>query len=470
MTAGAVLPTDPGAIGLPAPAKPNIVLILTDDLSMNLLPYLPQVQDMQQHGTTFSNYFVTDSLCCPSRASLLTGKYPHNTKVYKNHPPDGGYAVFHRRNEEADTFATDLTAAGYRTALMGKYLNGYQPGTVADPGPVPPGWSEWAVGGNAYSEYNYRLNENGKVRRYGASARDYLTDVLARRGAAFIDHSVALKRPFLLELAAFAPHAPFTPAPRDSRKFPGLKAPRSAAFNVVTTNAPAWLSGRKPLTSKSIATMDAAFRERAQAVQAIGSMITRIQAELVAQGVADDTYLVFTSDNGLHQGEHRLETGKMTAFDTDIHVPLVVTGPGVLSGRTVTELAENIDLRPTFAVLAGATISPAIDGRDLSGLLRGTAQPDGRDAVLIEHHGPVTDPGDPDRQPSRSGNPPTYAALRGPDWLYVEYSTGEREYYDLATDPDELTNAVAALSPSRLEQLHAQTVRQQGCAGIVACR
>ncbi len=449
--------------------KPNIVFILMDDASMNLLQFMPRVQQMQQSGTTFSNYFVTDSLCCPSRTSILTGQYPHNTGIYSNHAPDGGYKLFHRLDGEAQTFATDLKAAGYRTALMGKYLNEYMPNKGKKPGPVPPGWSEWAVGGNAYSEFNYKLNENGKVRSYGDSPKDYMTDVLAKRGTAFIGRAVKSKKPFMLEIAPYAPHSPYTPAPRDAKKFPGLTAPRGPAFNAVTQNAPGWLAAKKPLSTKEIATLDRKFRLRAQSVVAIDAMIARIKAELVTQGVADNTYLIISADNGFHLGEHRLGAGKQTAFDTDIRVPLVVTGPGVPAGRTVNELTENIDLRPTFAALGGVPASPMIDGRDLSKLLHGGTAAEPRDTILVEHRGEAMTSKDPDVQPASSGNPPTYAAIRGPDWLYVEYITGEREYYDTVADPDQLNNVVATVPPGRLMQLHNTLARMQACSGAAEC-
>jgi N-acetylglucosamine-6-sulfatase len=451
------------------PGKPNIVFILADDESLNLLKYMPRVQEMQRAGTTFSNYFVTDSLCCPSRSSIFTGRYPHNTGIYTNHLPDGGYNLFHSLNGEASTFATDLRSAGYRTALMGKYLNEYLPKSAGKIGLIPPGWSEWAVGGNSYSEFNYQLNVNGKVRSHGDSPKDYLTDVIAKRGAAFIDRAVDAKQPFMLELAPYAPHSPYTPAPRDRKKYATLKAPRTKAFNAVTTNAPTWLAAKKPLSAAAKKELDVKFRKRARSVRAIDAMIARIQATLVAKGVADNTYLIFSSDNGFHLGEHRLRAGKQTAFDTDIRVPLVVTGPGVPAGRQVAELAENIDLRPTFASLAGADLSPVIDGRDLSGLMRGGTAADPRDAVLIEHRGEVMIAADPDVQSKASGNPPTYAALRGPDWLYVEYITGEREYYDTVADPAQLNNVVSTVPTYRLQQLHATLAQMQGCTGTAEC-
>ena len=138
---------------------PNIVFILTDDLAMNLLQYMPHVLQMQKDGVTFANYFVTDSLCCPSRSSIFTGRYPHSTGIFKNQGEDGGYIAFVNRNLERTTFATTLSTAGYRTAMMGKYLNGYLPERHAPAA----GWTSWDVAGNGYGEFHYNLNEDGKV-------------------------------------------------------------------------------------------------------------------------------------------------------------------------------------------------------------------------------------------------------------------------------------------------------------------
>jgi arylsulfatase A-like enzyme len=449
--------------------KPNIVFVLTDDLAWNLVRYMPHVLRMQREGETFDNYFVSDSLCCPSRASILTGRLPHDTRVYDNSPPEGGYSVFHQRGEERETFALALQRVGYRTALMGKYLNGYKPaahvrGNRAN---VPPGWSEWDVAGNGYPEYGYRMNSDGHSRDYGYRAEDYLTDVLARKALAFVRRSRS--RPFLLELATFAPHAPYTPAPRDAGSLPGVRAMRSPAFNVVGRREPAWLAHFAPLDSQQIDSIDWKFRRRAQAVQAVDRMIGALEAELRADGVARDTYIVFSSDNGLHMGEHRLRPGKLTAFDTDIKVPLIVTGPGVPAGRTVGELSENIDLCPSFEQLGGAPVPASVDGHSLLPLLRGRRPLGWRRAVLIEHHGRVYHPGDPDLPLHGSGNPPSYEAIRTHGSLYVEYATGEREYYDLRRDPFELDNIVAALAPQRLRRLHRTLIAIERCHGARAC-
>jgi N-acetylglucosamine-6-sulfatase len=464
------------AVSSPAPGRtgagrPNIVLVLTDDLSSNLVRFMPHVLAMQREGENFSNYFVTDSLCCPSRASILSGRFPHDTRVFDNSPPEGGYSVFHDRGEESSTFAAALQHVGYRTALMGKYLNGYKPAATAGgrSANVPPGWSEWDVAGNGYPEYGYHMNSNGHVQRYGYQAKDYLTNVLARKGLSFIDRAAAARRPFLLELATFAPHAPYTPAPRDSSDFPALHAPRSPAFNVVGSNEPAWLRGFARLGPTQTATIDAKFRKRAQAVQAVDRMIGEIEAELAAKGLTRNTYIVFSSDNGLHMGEHRLLPGKLTAFDTDIKVPLVVTGPGVPAGRTVSRMAENIDLCPSFEQLGGAPIPSNVDGHSLVALLHGKPVSGWRKEILVEHHGRVVDRGDPDLPIQGSGNPPSYEAIRSKRSLYVEYDTGEREYYDLKRDPFELDNVVAQLSPAHLLRLHRTLTRIERCHDGRSC-
>ena len=452
-------------------SRPNIVFVLTDDLATNLVPYMPHVLQMERQGETFSDYFVTDSLCCPSRASILTGRFPHDTRVFDNSPPEGGFSVFHRRGEEAHTFAVALQRAGYRTALMGKYLNGYLP-DAREGGRrpyVPAGWNEWDVAGDGYPEFGYRMNSDGHVQQYGYGPREYLTDVLARKGLSFIDSSAARRRPFMLEIATFAPHAPYTPAPRDASAFPGVRAPRTPAFNATGNDEPAWLSAFVPLGPAQVASIDAKFRKRVQAVQAVDRMIAQIESRLAADGVARDTYIVFSSDNGLHMGEHRLEPGKLTAFDTDIKVPLIVTGPGVPAGRTLDEMTENVDLCPSFEELAGAPVPSSVDGHGLAALWRGRQTGAWRKEILVEHHGRVSDPGDPDLPQRGAGNPPSYEALRSRSSLYVEYATGEREYYDLRRDPFELDNLAATLSLAHARRLHRTLLRIERCHGQSSC-
>ncbi len=448
--------------------RPNIVFVLTDDLSMDLVRFMPEVQALALRGTTFDNYFVTDSLCCPSRTSIFTGEFPHDTGVFTNGGADGGVEAFYSHGNEQTSFNIALQQAGYRTALMGKYLNGYLQARSPVPGTyVPPGWNEWDVAGWGYPEYDYPMNINGTVHRFGHSPDDYLTNVITRRGVDFINTSARAHKPFFLELAPFTPHSPFVPAPRDARKFPGLTAPRPDNFDALPTDAPSWLAGRPPLSAAKIARINRAFRLRAQDVQSIDRMMGEVEAAVQAHGLTRDTYIVFSSDNGLHTGEYRLMPGKLTAFDTDIHVPLVVAGPGIPADASVPQVAENIDLASTFASIAGTQVSS--DGHSLLALLHGKDVPDWRNAALIEHHGPAVGPGNPDAQNLPSGNPSSYEAMRTPQFLYVEYDNGEREYYALDSDPYELHNLARTLSPDRLSQLHSELTALESCHDADAC-
>ncbi len=456
--------------GSTASTRPNIVFVLTDDLSSNLVGYMPQVQALQRRGLTFDNYFVSDSLCCPSRSSIFTGNYPHDTGVYTNTGAVGGIRAFYAHHDERRTFNLALQRAGYRTAMMGKYLNGYLEGHGRSPIPpseIPPGWNQWDVAGWGYNEFDYPMDENGTVHYYGHRPQDYLTGVLARKGERFIDSSAASGQPFFLELATFAPHTPYVPAPRDAHDFPGLTAPEPPSFDQMPTAAPDWLADHPPLHQHQIHRINRVFRRRVQDVQSVDRMIAGIETTLAADHELNNTYIVFSSDNGLHTGEYRLMPGKLTAFDTDIHVPLVVAGPGVPAGQSTNAMAENIDLAKTFAAIGGTRFE--CDGHSLMPLLDGATPPDWRNAILVEHHGPAIDRRDPDAQDHASGNPPSYEAIRSKQFLYVEYADGEREYYDLRTDPYELHNLAAELTPAQISVLHAELLALQNCHDGQSC-
>lgn len=455
-----------------AAQRPNFVFVLADDLSMDLVQYMPRVQAMMDEGASFDRYVVTNSLCCPSRATILTGRYSHSTGIYRNQPPDGGFEVF-RTAEEQSTFATTLQASGYRTAMMGKYLNGYRPAERY----VPPGWTEWVVAGEAYESYDYNLLVKGlgplppQVVRHGSRAKDYLTDVISRRGRAFIRHSVRAGQPFLLKLAPYMPHAPFTPAPRDRFRFPSVRAPRGPLFDAPQlANPPDWLPD-SPLTAGEIAEIDRDYRKRVQSVQAIDRMVGSMRAQLEAMGAADNTYFVFSSDNGFHMGERRLTAGKQGAWDHDIRVPLVVVGPGVPSGAVIYRLAANVDLRPTFEELAGVPISRYEEGRSLAPLLLQRPVLSWRDRTVIEHHGPPHDRRDPDAQDRLAGRPPSYSALRFDAALYVEYDNPKRppEYYEHGADPYERRNLWPDLGAERQDRLAEELHRMKTCGGA-GCR
>ena len=412
-----------------------------------------------------------DSLCCPSRATIFTGKYPHNTGVFTNGGRDGGFFAFHNNGLEEETFATRLRSAGYKTALMGKYLNGYTPSLSVDGQElyVPPGWDELDVGGKGYAGFDYALNENGRYtlrhRRRGLPHR--------RRGG----QGSRLGQPrhdgqetVLPGDAPFAPHAPYTPAPRHETWFLDLKAPRTPAFNEVNmSDKPSWLKKRKVLRRLQVSTIDDDFRMRAQAVQAIDEMIGNLRDTLAARGQLSNTYILFTSDNGLHMGEHRLAAGKQTAFETDIHVPMVVTGPGVPHGWRLPQITSPIDLYPTFAELAGAKVPKSVDGRSLKPLLDGMKPTGWRQAVIVEHHGPDVTRSDPDFPGPFGGNPPSYTALRTGTGTYVEYTNGDREYYNLRKDPYELSNTAKSLPSLTRGRLHTQLTAISKCSGLASC-
>jgi N-acetylglucosamine-6-sulfatase len=406
----------PSAAAPAAPKQPNIVFVLTDDLEPSLLKYMPTVRSMQKSGASFSDYTVSDSLCCPSRTSIFTGQYPHSSGVFTNSGADGGYGAFQSHGLADQTYAVALQKAGYRTGFMGKYLNGYDPkaGDGTPGSNVPKGWNEWDVAGNGYPEFGYTLNENGREVAYGKRPQAYLTDVVSTKGQNFILNASAAGTPFALEIATFAPHSPYTPAPRDATKYKGLKAPRSKAFNEASmADKPAWIKDRTKLTKAQVTKLDTVYRKRAQSVRSVDLMLARLRSTLRATGQLDNTYVVFSSDNGYHLGEHRLPAGKQTAYKTDVVVPLVVTGPGV-EHATIGRPAQNIDLAPTFVAAAGAPALAKADGRSLLPLLKGERPRNWRAYGLVEHHGPNLDPSDPDYAGKNGANPPSYAAITNP--------------------------------------------------------
>lgn len=448
----------------PVVTQRNIVLVLVDDFSMNLLPYMPGVQQLAKDGTSMSNYVITGSQCCPSDSSMLTGRFPHDI-LFGNHSKGGGFRAFSGHGNQQQTFAVTLHKLDYNTAMMGRYLDGYSP-TITVRGKtnyVPPGWSEWDVTGSGGNNgFGYTLNVNGRTQTFGSTSSSYLTDVLTSKATAFVTTSAAAHKKFFLEVATFAPHPPYVPAPQDKGKFADVRQPRSPAYDAVPTDAPLWLTTRAPLTREEQTGIDADFRSRVRDVQSVDRMLTTLRATLVKAGVANNTVVVFTSDNGYHMGEYRLLPGTATAFDTDVNVPLIVAGPGVQANRTVANVVENVDLAPTFERLAGVEPKPTADGRSLVALLAGAPTPDWRTASLIEHGGPGL------RGPD-AGDAPSYLALRTSDYTYVQYADGEREFYNRATDPYELHNIINTLPPVQQTKLRNALSALENCHGAASC-
>lgn len=217
--------------------------------------------------------------------------------------------------------------------------------------------------------------------------------------------------------------------------------------------------------------MDRTYRARVRAVQAVDRMIGQLRSTLRQRGLSDNTYFVFSSDNGYHIGQHQLRAGKQTAFDTDIRVPLVVAGPGVPAGRRVEAMTSSIDLCPTFEAIGGLRPGPGVDGVSMLGLWHGDRPRRWQQAVLIEHHNSDgRRSSDPDYQANRHGDPPSYEAVRTTRALYVEYTDGEREYYDLRRDPSELNNLAWKLPKARLAAIQRRLHALESCHNATACR
>ena len=484
----------PASAAAVRPAKPNIVFILTDDLSWNLINrrFAPHILALERRGETFSHYFVADSLCCPSRSTIFTGLFPHDTKVVANVGKNGGFKKFQAERLYTRTFAVAVRRRGYRTAMLGKYLNGYgKPTMTPTTAPLPRGWSDWHVASNGYQEFNYFQNDNGRFDFYGGPTgrcgltgrpNHYGVDVLNADARAFINRR--RNAPFVLEVATFAPHSPYIPAPRNACDFPGLTQPRDPSFNAASIGAPAWLAKRQQtaLSTSEITGTDKAYRMRAQSVEAVDKLLADIEATLARDHLAEDTYIVFSSDNGYHLGQHRLSHGKQTVFDTDIRVPLIIAGPGVPHGRLVTQVTQNTDLYPTFVQLAGGQSRKPIDGHSLVPLLHPRRTVTAwRTVALVEHvHTNRKNLGDPDSEDGAS--PTTYEAIRivSPhlrgfpgrvNAVYVEYSdpAHELEYYNLDRDPFELENVASSLPGVQQRKLHQILARLKNCHNTSVC-
>ena len=416
-----------------AAAPPNIVLILSDDQRWDTLWGMPTVEEaLASNGVTFANSFVVNPLCCPSRASLLTGRYSHSTGVYLNRAPHGGFASF----KDRQTVATVLHAAGYQTALVGKYLNDYG-ARPEDSGYVPPGWDQWAVflGGPRY--FDYRLAENGNVVRFGHRASDYSTTVLARKAVEFVRNAHG---PFFLLFAPYAPHEPATPPPGYEDAFAHFSWWRPPSFNEHDlSDKPAYIRRLGPLTKRQVERAVNFRREQLEAALAVDDAVRSLLKALEQRGLLDTTFIAYTSDNGVAWGEHPLIAArKLVPYEEPIRVPLVIRYDPLVHEQPSQDghLVLNIDLAPTLAAVAGTRI-PGGEGRSLLPLLRSHRPVPWRSDFLIEHIA-----GPPQR------DVPTYCAVRTERYKYVLYQTGEQELYDLLRDPHELDNIATHPSAS----------------------
>jgi N-acetylglucosamine-6-sulfatase len=424
-----------------SPIKPNFVFILTDDMRKDDLKYMPKTRALlETQGMQFDNAFVSNPLCCPSRATIMRGQYAHNTGVWHNtEGPDGGWQGYKNHGDEQDNIATRLHGAGYRTGLFGKYFNDYD-GTT-----VPPGWDDWFGVPSGSGVFDYYVNDNGTQKFFDHSESDYETDVLSRQTQSFIDDSVGVGKPFFAYVALKPPHEPATPAPRHQHAFDGEKAPRLPSFNEgdVSDKPPAIRS--LPLLSQSdIAQIDALHEKRVESLQSVDELVEAVINKLQNAGALDNTYVVFTSDNGFHHGEHRIQLGKAQPYEESIRMPLLVRGPGVQADATTDKLTLNTDFFPTFTDLAGVTTPEYVDGRSLRPLLEGSATT-WPTAILLEIR-------------------PSTLGIRTSDGRkYIEYGDGFKELYDLKRDPYELNNSYNA-NPAPAD-LASRLQTLKGCAG-----
>ena len=420
----------------PDPGRPNIILILTDDQPVQSLQYMPNVmKELAGKGITFVNGYVTTPLCCPSRASILTGLYAHDHGVLTDRPPQGGATVF----KDAQTIAVWLKARGYRTALIGKYLNNYD--ELAPKGRVPPGWDEWDAfiqqGKNDMGfYYGYTLSDNGKVVQYGTSTQDYSADVLTAMALDFIKN--AGNQPFFLMLDFYNPHQTYIAASRyqnmfkTSADFQRYRPPNFLPKDL--TGKPQWLAmlpQLKPLD------LDHIYERILRSLMAVDDSVGKIVGMLDSLGERNRTAIFYLTDNGEALGDNGI-LGKNCPYEACIHVPYIVSHPPLTpQARTDRHFVLNIDLAPTFAQLAGATIPIKVNGVSIVPLLSNPSAP-WRSSFLIEHF-----------QEAASSDEglttaiPTYHAIRTADWKYIEYDTGETELYDLKSDPYEMHNVVA---------------------------
>lgn len=457
-----VLVADAGTVG----AAPNIVFILTDDQDYASWSLMPNLQSqLIAQGLLLPNYFDSVALCCPSRTTILRGQYVHNHGVLTNRPPFGGYGTFLAKGLEASTIAVWLQEAGYRTALFGKYLNGYP--DRDDPSVaktrVPAGWTAWysPAAGNEYSNFNYTLNENGALVAYGNDEASYLTDVLSRKAVDFIEGNAG--NPLFLYLATYAPHSAGSangapvPAPRHALLFPELLAPRTAAFNEAdVSDKPSHIRDRTRIGPMRVDEIDRRYRERIRSLQAIDELIAAVLSALERIGALDDTYVFFTADNGFMLGQHRIRTGKSVPYEESIRVGLAVRGPGVPRGEQREQLCGNVDVAPTLAEIGGAAAPAFVDGRSLLPLFAVSPPATWRQRFLVEFWSQTED--------EEEAGVPEFHGVRSATGLYVEHATGDRELYDLVSDPDQLESQHALAPAATLCSSAAQVAGLKRCA------
>ena len=436
------------------PSGPNVIVLMTDDQTVADMTPLSQTRRLiGDAGVTFTRSYVSYPVCCPSRATFLTGQYAHNNDVHCLYEDcGGGYGRLNQR----EYLPVWLERAGYATAHIGKFLNGYGSEWTAV---VPRGWTEWygLIDHSTYRMWGYSMLENGERRTYGNVLRErprlYQTDVVGRKAVDFIRRRAPDEAPFFLSVAFLAPHheSGYTQrltgklvraAPRHRGRFANAAFRRPAGYNEEDVSDKPWFHARwnRPLTPLRDAAIVTRMRERWESLLAVDEAVADIVAELRRSGELDETYVIFTSDNGYMQGEHRVPQGKMLPYDPSTQVPLLMRGPRIPRGRRTKALVGNIDLAPTILEATPARSARRLDGRSFLPFARDvrlrSLRPLLHETVGNGARGRInTREGGARGQQTRV---PAWRAVRTTRWLYVDYKGGARELYDLKRDPAQL--------------------------------
>jgi arylsulfatase A-like enzyme len=471
---------------------PNIIVVMSDDqTAASFQPtYMPRTfEHIVARGTLFQNYVISTPLCCPSRATFLTGQYGHNNGVLTNQP---GYATF---IEPQNVLPVWLRRAGYRTAFFGKFLHGYE-SRVADPAKPAPGWGHWVrlMIPNRYQ--NYDLSINGRRVHFGRARAAYLTTQLTERAEEYVETFAAARKPLFMMLSYLAPHsakAPSSPCHRsaipsseDSDAFSTEPLPIPPSFNEGNvSDKPTFVQRLEPLDGTEVVRMEQTYQCRLAALQSMDRGVEEIYDALDRSGELGRTVFIYTGDNGYFQGEHRLRRGKGLPYEESIRQPLAISVPkrylgGAAPLSTATGLAGSIDLAPTILELAGAQPCPingacrVLDGRSLMPLISG-AEPWPTDrGILVEYDSPTRGSGR-----RGEGGSCQFAGVRTTTELYVEHSrifnpdldqcvqTRQVEHYNLLDDPYQLDNLDSPIFPATAHQqaLAARAASLLRCAG-----
>jgi arylsulfatase A-like enzyme len=442
----------------PAARGPNVVVIMTDDQRYDDMDPMRRTRALIGNaGVSFTRSFVSYPVCCPSRATFFTGQYAHNNGVRCLYRICGGGYTALRQKEYLPVW---LERAGYVTAHIGKFLNGYGKDSAPD---IPRGWTEWygLIDHSTYRMWGYDIFENGERHTYGHVLRErpryYQTDVLTQKAVNFIRRRGGEGPPFFLSVAYLAPHHEsghtqdltgklVRAAPRDRGRFAHLPLPRPPNYNEADMSDKPWFFPRwnRPLTASREAAIVKRFHERRESPLAVDDGVARIMAELRRMGELDNTYVIFTSDHGYMQGEHRIPEGKMLPYEPSTQVPLLIRGPGIPHGRSTKALVGNLDLAPTILEATPARSPIKLDGRSVLPFARNVRL---RSLRPLLHE--TVGQGARGRVNTREGGArgtqtrvPAWSAVRTTRWLYVEYKGGQRELYDLRHDPWERNSVV----------------------------